>query len=188
MDFRRLKDKLAPLYKSRDPAARFDQAERIAAKALFFAAQIVADGDSVDTALVEALAYLITLRNSILPQMATRTSLEACLVEQGWTSPKARELFRSLERLPDYPKSREEQIVADAETVTRLGLVGLLRQVATGAAAGQSLTDSLEAAFKQLGRRIYTAQASAEAGPLKDELRELILSAKKRLEEGKPKA
>jgi hypothetical protein len=188
MNFNGFKGKLQPLYKSRDPATRFDQAERIVAKARTFAAALAAEGDDVDTDLVEVVAYLVPLRNTILPQMPTRTTLEACLVEQGWTTLKARELFRSLERLPDNPKSLEEQIVADAETVTRLGLLGLVRQVAMSAAAGQSLAEALEIAFKQLGRRLYTAPAAAEAGALKDQLRDLILAARKQLEESKPQA
>jgi hypothetical protein len=186
MDFTRFKEKVAALYRGRDPATRLDQAERLVAKAQAFAATMSRSGTDVDLDMVEALAWLILLRNTVLPQMATRTTLEACLVEQGWSTARARELFRSLERLPDHPQSIEEQLAADAETVSRLGLLGLLRQVAISAAGGAGLLDSLELAFKQLGRRIYTVPATAEATLLKDELRDLILMARRRLEEGEP--
>jgi hypothetical protein len=178
MDFTRLKQTLKKPYGELDPARRWDQAERIAATALAWAD---ASEEDVDRDLVEALAYLLTVRREVVPKLALRNAVETCFVEQGWTPLRIRALIRALERMPEKPETLEEKLVADADTLTCLGLLGLVRQVAMAAATGESLEALLARARRSLSRRTFTAVGHAQAVALRDELRDLLRTLEKAL-------
>jgi hypothetical protein len=168
MSLGRMSQVLLPLYQTNDPAHRAEYAELLVAQALRYAEREAAP--KLDE--VEALARLLAARDT-LRQLKRRGPVEACLIELGWTDPRVRDLWRALDRLPDKPQSIEERLVADAHTVLHLGVGGLVRQAQQSGARGESPADCLKAVHKNLGRRLYTAAASGEAIPLKDELRAL---------------
>lgn len=173
MDFGPLRQVLGPLYLALDPAHREEHAQYLDKTAHQLLARECEPG-SADSALVTALSYLLVARESVLRDVATRSSIEAFFVEAGWTAPRIRELFRALERLPDKPKSTEEKLVADAETLGRLGMRGFVRLLAMHAATGTSLPDVLGQLRQAPNRRVFTRSARKDAQPLRDELRELV--------------
>ena len=128
MDFTRLKQTVAKHYAARDAAHRWDHAERIAARALAWL-DAADDGSDFDRDQVIALSYLMTLGQPVWQQVELRSAVEACFVEQGWTPLRTRELMRALERLPDKPKTDEERLVADADSMMRLPAFGLTRAI-----------------------------------------------------------
>jgi hypothetical protein len=93
--------------------------------------------------------------------------------------------MRGLERLPDKPQTIEEKIVADAETLTRFGVLGLVRSaMAAGGAppTGQTLTAIVDAIQKNLHRRVYTRAGSNQAMAARERLRDLATELRKMVE------
>jgi hypothetical protein len=76
--------------------------------------------------------------------------------------------------MQDKPTTVEEKLVVDADTLTRLGLLGLVRQVAMAAAAGESIEATLDNARRSLAGRTFTPAAHTEAAGLRDQLRDLL--------------
>ena len=74
---------------------------------------------------VEALCLLLPVRDRLLGEFALKSRIEATFAESGWTPLRCRELLRSLERLPDKPRTDGEKIVADADSILGLGTLGL---------------------------------------------------------------
>ncbi len=183
MNFRALEDKLAPLYRERDAANRWEQAERLTRRALAFADDASNDAAELDRDRLIALCYLLGVCEPILRDMAVRTTIEACFTEQGWTPLMFRQLIQSLERLPDRPRAIDEKLVADAHSALCLGALGFGRHLAAGAAAGLPFEQCLAAMQKDLGRRFYTKPGQVASKKLRDELRELATQLRKALEE-----
>lgn len=182
LDTAQLRELVAPLYHNVDVVSRWDYGERLARDALRWIDAADGDARDADADMVAALAHLYPVRTQIYPQLRTRTALEAFFVGQGWTTLRTRELMRGLEHLPDQPRSLEEKLVADAETLSRLGIYGFARAVALGPSAQQGLAQCVEALRKQLHRRLYTRLAQVESGPLRAELRDAIVALEKTLE------
>src|SRR5436190_1453256 len=119
MSLGRVPEIVLAYYAGNDPAHRQEFADRLAYRALQ-----LADAESpgrVDLGLLELLARLLPARDT-LHHTKARGAVEAALVELGWTDPQLRDLWRALERLPDKPTTLEERLVADADTLLRLGL------------------------------------------------------------------
>lgn len=166
---------LAPAYQRQEPGQRADQAERLARLALELG-QEEAEGQALDHDQVAVLAALLPVGPSVLEDVALRGAVEASLIEQGWTPMRTRLLFRSLEQLPDKPKSLEERLVADADSLTRLGLLGFARALSSTGATGAELAASLQQMRKALSRRLHCRAGQKRAGALRDELRALMRS------------
>ncbi|MEK7705717.1 MAG: hypothetical protein AAB426_12215 [Myxococcota bacterium] len=171
MDLGRLQQLLAPFARTLDAAHRTDHAARVRERACgWIESESLHDAE---LALVQTLALLLPFRAS-LQQTATRAAVEAVFVEAGWSAIKIRELFRALERLPDAPKSLEEKLVADADTIDRLGLIGLVRAMASAGASGQELGEALASLRKVLARRLYTPYGHRDATAAREALRGLL--------------
>ncbi|MEM6274056.1 MAG: hypothetical protein AAF735_02350 [Myxococcota bacterium] len=128
----------------------------------------------VDADLLLAMAYLYSVREEVLTHHATRVGVEAWFVEQGWGNARIRGLMRSLERVPNDPKSIEEKLVSDADTVCCLGLLGFSRAMIGGGSLGLSMDEIIEQTRQTLYRRGYTAPGQAEIIPRKSKLRDLL--------------
>ncbi len=179
MDFARFKETLTPLYKTRDVAHRLELAERRVQLAYELAREVTNKNVDPDTDIVCALGYLMGVKEQVLPNMNVRGALEACVAEYGWSTLRARELFRALERLPEHPKSIEEQLVADADTLLQFGLLGLARDLVAAGAVGKPIPDVVERSLKGLSCRLYTAPAHARGNARRDAHREWLLQLKK---------
>ncbi|MEM6532842.1 MAG: hypothetical protein AAF654_09460 [Myxococcota bacterium] len=170
MDKFGLRDLVAPFYSKRGGDCRFDHAERIEGIVTRWQKE---GQDELDEDLLIATAYLYAISEDILPFHTTRVGIEAWFVEQGWGNARIRGLMRSMERLPDQPKSMEEKLVADADTVCRLGLIGLTRAMLVGGQRGESIAEVLARVQQDLYRRAYTAPGQREIVPLKSRLKDL---------------
>ncbi|MEO1173463.1 MAG: hypothetical protein AAFX94_15625 [Myxococcota bacterium] len=170
MDRYGLRDLVAPFYSKRGGDSRLDHAERVEAIVTRWQKE---QQEDLDEEVLIATAYLYAISEDILPHHATRVGVEAWFVEQGWGNARIRGLMRSIERLPDSPKSMEEKLVADADTVCRLGLLGLSRAMIVGGQRGESLPEVLLRVQQDLYRRAYTAPGQREIVPLKSRLRDL---------------
>jgi len=179
MDFFRLRKVLTAWYGAQNPAIRADHAERLAAKVQAWAK--TAGAADYDLDLLTTLAHLLPVRTQVLATAANRGTLEAFLVEQGWPPLRCRELFHSLERLPDKPKLPEELLVADADTLQQFGVLGFARQLAICTERGLSLADCAEAILRSLSRKIHTPVGQLEAQKPRQVLRELVAELKRAL-------
>ncbi|MEM6730862.1 MAG: hypothetical protein AAF658_04865 [Myxococcota bacterium] len=171
MDLFGLKELLAPFYARQSGELRADHPERVAAIATRWQKETE---EPLDGDLILAMSYLYSITDQVSTQHRVRVGIEAWFVEQGWGNAKIRGLMRAAERLPDEPKSFEEKLVADADTLCRLGLLGLTRALLRGGAEGRALEEILSVAQKDLYRRAYTAPGHTEIVPLKARLRDLL--------------
>ncbi|MEL6340943.1 MAG: hypothetical protein AAFP04_03635 [Myxococcota bacterium] len=141
-----------------------------------------ADRHDVDADLLLAMAYLYSIRQEVLAHHATRVGVEAWFVEQGWGNARIRGLMRSLERIPHDPKSIEEKLVSDADTVCCLGLLGFSRAMISGGSVGLTMEEIIAQTQQTLYRRGYTAPGQAEIIPRKSRLRDLLEDLRSELE------
>ena len=179
----RLRSALIVTYKAAPPPQRLDHAERLERLALRWL-QEDAHPDDFDAEAVSALCLMLPLRERLLAEFNLKSGAEAAFAESGWTAVRVREIMRSLERLPDKPKSSEEKWIADADTVLRLGLLGFARHASAAALAGENVGELGPRLRAALGRRLYTPQGHREAGPLREELRVLMERLEKAREAG----
>lgn len=181
MNRNELKEKLAPHFAKRNVAHRLPSAERAALHALGWLENAKEEVDAIPDN-VYALALLYPIADLVLPSHRVRTGIEAFFVSHGWTETRIRQVLRGADRLPDKPKSVEEKLVADADLVTRLGLFGLVRHVADGAAQGHEFDAIFDEAQRNLYRRAYTAPGQTEIVALKKKMRELLMELRTILE------
>lgn len=172
LDFRRLVHLLENHYREVDASQRLDQSARVALTVQGWIEASPEAGHDLELGLV--LAYLVPVRERVLATPTSRTAVEAYCVEHGWTDSRTKQLFQSLATLPDQPKSPLEQLVADAETLSRLGILGFARALAAGGARGAELEDIMWGMNKVAGRRLYTPQGQRDAVPLKRRIQELV--------------
>jgi hypothetical protein len=99
MEFARLKQVLTPHFARCDTGSRLDHAQRLAARAVSLCRASAATDWDEDT--VKTLSLILPVRESVRTQAATRSAVEACLVEAGWPPLRIRETLRAIERLPD---------------------------------------------------------------------------------------
>jgi hypothetical protein len=182
LDVPRLRDLLAALYGANDASERWDQGLRITRVALSFVQADAAETKDADVQMVAGLALVFPVRQKVVPTTRVRASVEAFFVSQGWTAVRSRELMRALERLPDKPQTIEEKIVADAETLTRLGVLGLVRSAMAAGAAQQTLTAIADTLQKNVHRRLFTRAGSNQAAAARDRLRDLAADLRKIVE------
>lgn len=185
LDIPQLRDLLAGLYGANDASERWDQALRVARLALSFVTADSPETKDADIQMVAGLALVYGVRQKVVPTTRLRASIEGFFVSQGWTAVRSRELMRALERLPDKPQTIEEKIVADAEGITRLGVLGLVRAaMAAGTAqpAGQTLTAIADALQKSVHRRMFTRAGSNQAMAARERLRDLATELRQVIE------
>lgn len=183
LDIPQLRDLLISLYNANDASERWDQALRVTRIALSFVQADSPETKDADVQVVAGLAMVYGVRQKVVPTTRVRASVEAYFVSQGWTAVRSRELMRALERLPDKPQTIEEKIVADAETITRLGVLGLARSAMAAGSAGQALSVIADAAQKNVHRRLFTRAGSNLAAVARDRLRDLAGELRKVVED-----
>lgn len=172
LDFRRLVNLLEAHYREVDASQRLDQSARVALTVQGWIDATPDAGHDLDLGLV--LAYLVPVRERVLATATSRAAVDAYCVEHGWTESRTRLVFQGLAALPDQPKTPLEQLVADAETLSRLGILGFARALAAGGASGAELEDIMWGMNKLAGRRLYTPQGQRDAVALKRRLQELV--------------
>lgn len=182
MDFKKLESILAPAFRSRGPAESWEQVERINRLALGFRTALGEEAVEVDSDLLNILSLLITLGAEVPRNLTLRGSIEAFLVQEGWTRLKVRQLMRALENLPHKPETIEEKLAADAFTMARAGMLGFARHIQRGATEGRSLGECMREMQKSLRERFYSRPAQVMANERRDELRQLIGKLQKALE------
>lgn len=182
LDVPRLRDLLGPLFATNDAAERWDQALRITRLALSFIDPAAADTREADPSVVAGLALVYPVRVKVVPTLRVRASVEAYFVSQGWTALRSRELMRGLERLPDKPQTVDEKIVADAENLTRLGVLGACRAAMAAGAAEQTLEQLAEQLNKNIHRRMFTRAGQTHGVTARDEVRDFATKLRKALE------
>ncbi len=173
LDIPQLRDLLASLYGSNDASERWEQALRIARLALSFVEADSAETKDADIQMVAGLALVFHVRHKVVPTTRVRASVEAFFVSQGWTAVRSRELMRALERLPDKAQTIEEKLVADAESITRMGVLGLVRSAMAAGAAQQTVSSIADAVQKNAHRRLFTRVGSNRAMAARERLKEL---------------
>ncbi|MEL6543121.1 MAG: hypothetical protein AAFQ82_00745 [Myxococcota bacterium] len=171
MEIYELKELAAPFYRQKDPGTREDYPDRVIELVNEWQESIE---EPLDVDLLIAMSTLYAVSEEIRSTHQSRVGVEAWFVEQGWGNARIRGLMRSLERLPDQPKSMEEKLVADADTALRLDLFGLARALLTGGAKDEKLPDVLDRVQKDLYRRAYTAPGQQRIVPKKARLRDLL--------------
>ena len=181
----RLRAALTALYKAAPPAARLDHAERLLAIARRWLGEPQTTGAAdLDQEAVEALCLLLPIRDRLLGEFALKSRIEATFAESGWTPLRCRELLRSLERLPDKPRTDGEKIVADADSILGLGTLGFVRHVSLASGEGLGLRDLPNRLRVALSRRLYTPQAHRDAPALREALRAQLEQLERALEAG----
>lgn len=178
---------IAPLYRDQPPHLGFEQAQRLER----WASELISEpgpgeprpDNAADRAVVQTLALLVLLAPQLRSNRGPRASLEAFLVQEGWGPRRARELFRSLENLPDKPKTPEEALVADAYTLIHLGHLGFAMHLTHAAVAGEPMTAALDTMRKFLTRRLYTPVGGRRAQKGRAELKALMMELGRALEE-----
>ena len=173
LDVPQLRDLLISLYNANDASERWDQAVRVARAALSFVQADSAETKDADIQMVAGLALVYGVRQKVVPTTRVRASVEAFFVSQGWTAVRSRELMRALERLPDKPTTLEEKLVADAETLTRLGVLGLVRSAMAAGSGEQTLSSIADVVQKNAHRRMFTRAGSNAAMAARERLKEL---------------
>ncbi len=183
LDIPPLRDLLSGLYSSNDAAERWDQALRITRIALKLAEADAGDTKDADLGMVAGLALVYPVKQKVVPTTRVRASVEAYFVSQGWTAVRSRELMRGLERLPDKPQTVDEKLVADAESLTRLGVLGMVRASMSAGAGQHDLSSIADAANKNVHRRMFTRAGQIQAVAARDRLRDLAGELRKLVEE-----
>ncbi len=183
LDVAQLRDLLITLYNGNDASERWDQALRVTRIALSFVQADSPETKDADIQMIAGLALVYGVRQKVVPTTRVRASIEGYFVSQGWTAVRSRELMRGLERLPDKPQTIEEKIVSDAETMTRLGVIGFARSAMAAGASGQTLASIADVAQKNVHRRLFTRVGSNQAAAARDRLREIAAELRKAVEE-----
>jgi hypothetical protein len=165
---------LAPFYRNKGPAERFDHAERIVDWALALCRELGDDAHEVNREELTTLCYLILLADKVTRDLAMRGAVEAHLVAAGWSGLMIRQLWRSVENLPNKPKTLTEKLAADAWTLGELGMLGFARKLQICAARGETLAQAVSALQQDQNRRLHTRAGQRLGNERKNELRALV--------------
>jgi len=170
-----IQDILMPLYAANDPARQWDDAEQLARRSRRLAEAMAEEhGQQADAEVLQVLALVALIAAKIHRDMATRGRIESYLVQAGWPNLKIRELLRSAAQLLSAPTTLEEKLVADALTLSQLGIKGLARALVSAGAKGHGIVPCLADARKTLTRRLFTPAGQRAAAPGRAALRDLL--------------